>query len=377
MAFTHSERKRRKEALDNVMSRCGLDGLILIGDTNVGGNIYGDFRYFVDNRIITGRQVALVFSGSPPVLLVSTEIQRQAAERRSSITDVRVSEDMIGDTVIIIKERGLSSGRFGVSFEVLSVAWYEYLKKELSGAEWIETHSEILKERFKHSKEEAELLKKCAHLADGAYKAAMDTIKPGVTEYEIASAIEAYTRARGAEQNFTLVSCGRFSRGDQNTLSLPYSPSMRKVEPGDSVVMEITPCLEGYWTQLVRVVNVGMPNPELEVFHRVARDAIKVSLPLLKPGNTVNQIVESIDRYVKDCGYIPGPPYGHICSVDLIDERVSRKNKDPFTANTAVIIHPTVFTPDAKRSFFWGETYLITDDGYVRLNSASDELFTL
>jgi len=42
-----------------------------------------------------------------------------------------------------------------------------------------------------------------------------------------------------------------------------------------------------------------------------------------------------------------------------------------------VILHPTVFTPDLKNSFFWGETYLVTEDGCERLHHASDELMTL
>lgn len=33
--------------------------------------------------------------------------------------------------------------------------------------------------------------------------------------------------------------------------------------------------------------------------------------------------------------------------------------------------------PDRKNSFFWGETYLVTDSGYERINRASDELLTL
>jgi len=236
MPFSLLERNRRREAMARIMARCNLIGLLFIGDTNVGGNIYGDFRYYVDNRIITGRQVALLFADYPPVLLTSTAIQKQAAERRSSITDCRVSENMVADIVKIFEERGLTVGRVGVNFEVMPSAWLEYLKSNLPNIEWIETHHEMLSERFNHSKEEADLLKTSAELADGAFKAAMEMIRPGVTEYEIVAAIEAYTRARGAEQNFTLVACGRFSMGDDNTLPLPYAPSWRKVQPHDNAL---------------------------------------------------------------------------------------------------------------------------------------------
>ena len=141
--------------------------------------------------------------------------------------------------------------------------------------------------------------------------------------------------------------------------------------------MEITPCVEGYWTQLVRTVNVGSPNVELEKLYRVSRKAIKNALNVFKPGKTVRDVVAAIDAHVESCGYVPKPPYGHVCGVDLIDARVSPENGQVLRPETAVILHPTLFTPDNKNSFFWGETYLVTDDGCERLNRASDELLTL
>jgi Xaa-Pro aminopeptidase len=351
--------------------------LILFGDTSVGSDVLGDLRYYVGHRNIAGRQVAMLFPRREPVLFVGSAIQRQAAERQSSIRDCRLSDSMPADMVKLLKEQNVRNGRVGVNFEVLPVNWYRTLKEELPEIEWVETHEDILSIRLHHVPEEAELFRKCAALGDGGYQAALVTIRPDVSEYEIAAAIEAYARARGAEQHFTLVGSGKFAPGDQNGLPLPYSPSMRRVEAGDSVVMEISPRLEGYWTQLVRTVNVGSPNAELEKLHRISHDAIRKALEVFKPGKTIRDVVAKIDAHIKSCGYIPKPPYGHVCGVDLIDARVSPQNEQVLEPGTAVILHPTVFTPDLKNSFFWGETYLVTEDGCERLHHASDELVTL
>jgi Xaa-Pro aminopeptidase len=377
MAFSDTERKRRQEAIHRIMDTRGLKALILFGDTNVGSDVLGDLRYYVDHRNIAGRQVAMLFPRREPVLFVGSAIQRQAAERRSSIRDCRLSDSMPADMVKLLKEQNVRNGRVGVNFEVLPVNWYRTLKEELPEIEWVETHEDILSIRLHHVPEEAELFRKCAALGDGGYQAALVTIRPDVSEYEIAAAIEAYARARGAEQHFTLVGSGKFAPGDQNGLPLPYSPSMRRVEAGDSVVMEISPRLEGYWTQLVRTVNVGSPNAELEKLHRISHDAIRKALEVFKPGKTIRDVVAKIDAHIKSCGYIPKPPYGHVCGVDLIDARVSPQNEQVLEPGTAVILHPTVFTPDLKNSFFWGETYLVTEDGCERLHHASDELVTL
>jgi|SRR5271157_1294659 len=377
MAFSSAERTRREKAIRQVMEAKGLKALILIGDTNVGSEYLGDFRYYVDNRIIAGQQVAILFPQADPVLFVGTAIQQQAASRRSSVRDCRVSDDLLADAVRLLKERNILSGKIGVSFTMLSVPWYNYLRKELFGIDWVETHQEIFDVRIHHSSEEGELFRKCGLIGAGEFEAAVKMIKPGVTEYEIAAAIEEYGRVRGAEQHFTLVGSGRYVPGDSNGLPLPYSPSQRRVEAGDSVVMEITPRVEGYWTQIVRTVNVARPNAELEELYRVSRDAIRKGLEVFKPGKTIRDVVLTMDAHVKECGYLFRPPTGHICGIDLIEGRVSPQNTRVLEPGTAVIIHPTVGTPDGKNTFFWGETYLVTDGGYERLNPVTDELITV
>ena len=377
MAFSSAERERRDGEIRKIMDAKELKALMLLGDTNVGNDILGDFRYYVDNRVIAGRQVAILFPQAEPVLFMVTGIQQQAAQRRSSVRDCRVTEDTIAEVIKLLKERGVSSGKVGVNLHVLPVAWYESLKKEIPGVDLVETHKEILEVRFRHVSEEADLFRRCASLGDGSFDAAAKMIKPGVSEYEIAAALEGYSRARGAEQHFTLVGSGKFAFGEKNNLPLPYAPSGRRVEAGDSVVLEITPCLEGYWTQIVRTVNVGEPNAELEKLYVVARDAIKKGMEVFRPGKTIRDVVEAMSAYVSGRGYLPRPPFGHICGTDLIDGRVSPANSQPLDPGMAVIIHPTVVTPDGKDSFFWGETYLVTEDGYERINHVTDELLTV
>jgi Xaa-Pro aminopeptidase len=227
---------------------------------------------------------------------------------------------------------------------MLPLAWYNFLRQELPQVDWVETHDRIMQIRFQRSQEEAEMLRKGAILADGGFGAAIKMIRPGVSEYEIVAEIEHYARSGGAEAHFTLIGSGKFALGDGNRLPLPYSPSPRRVEDGDSIVMEITPRYEGYWTQLVRTVNVGRPNEDLKKLHQVCRDAIKKGLERFKPGNRVKDIVLAMEAYVTDCGYLFKPPSGHMCGIDGIEARVSRQNEMVLEPRMAVIIHPTVFT---------------------------------
>jgi Xaa-Pro aminopeptidase len=375
--FTTAEREARHKAILEIIKKDHLMALLLIGDTNVGNGFLGDLRYYTDNFIIFGRQVVVVFPQSEPVLFAGSEIQRQAAVKRSSVKDCRLSEDLIADVAKLLKERGISAGRIGINFEMLPLAWYHFLRQELPQISWVETHDRMMQIRFKRSQEEVDRFRKGAVLADGGLQAALRMIRPGVSEYEIVAEIERFARAGGAEAHFTLIGSGKFAFGEDNRLPLPYSPSPRRVEDGDSIVMEITPRYEGYWTQLVRTVNVGTPNNDLKKVHQVCRDSIQKGLERFKPGNSVKDVVLAMEAYVMGCGYLFKPPTGHLCGIDGIEARVSRQNEMVLEPGMAVIIHPTVYTPDGKNSFFWGETYLVSHDGYERLQGSTDELLTI
>lgn len=377
MALTTKERELRDRALRNLMKTQDLQALLLIGDTNVGHHFYGDLRYYTDNRIIFYRQVVVILPETEPVLFAGSEIQRQAALRRSSVKDCRLIDNPIVDVVRLLKERGIFRGKVGVNLEMLSTAWYLYLRQELPQIEWVETHEQIMQIRFQHSKEEMEIFRKGAKLGDGGFEAVLRMIRPGVNEFEIAAEIERAARSGGAEDHFTLIGSGKFSLSEENALPLPYSPSFRQIELGDSVVMEISPRYEGYWTQLVRTLNVGKANKDLEKIHRICHEAINKGLEQFKPGKRVKDVVLAMEDGVKESGYFLKPPIGHICGVDMVEARVTGQNEMVLQAGTAVIIHPTVFSPDEKHSFFWGETYLVKEDGYERLHRSTDELLTI
>lgn len=389
MVFSEKEKERRLTAMRQVLKKNDLKAAILIGDTNVGHSVYGDFRYFVNSHVFFQRQVCLVFPDSEPVLFAYSGFSGRMARERSFVKDVRITagypaydgidqmDPMILEVPSVLEERGVLRGRVGVDLETLSILWHNYLKKKTPELQLVEMHKELMNIRFERSPEEAEMLRVCAACGDASFQAVLNVIRPGVTEHEIAAEIDYAARKKGAAQHFTLIASGKFAFGDSNGLPLPVPPSGRKIEIGDTVVMEITPRYEGYWTQLVRMVNVGRPNPDLERMQIAARDAIKKGLEYFKPGKKVNDITIAMKNHVDSCGFVGKPPFGHICGTDLVEDRVTLDNDKVLQPGFNTILHPMVYTADGKNVIFWGETYLATAEGYERLHRTGDDLITL
>jgi Xaa-Pro aminopeptidase len=377
MGFTETEKKRRHGAIQELLRAKDLQALLLIGDMNVGHSFHGDFRYYTNNHIFFQRQVAVVFPGAGPVLFNYSDFSRRASVERSFVDDCRVSTNFIADTVELIKAQGVSRGRIGVNFEMLPAIWYSYLRTELADAELLDVHDDIMEIRFQHSEEEIEVYRKGAALADAGFEAALKVIRPGISEYEIIAEIEYATRRQGADENFTLIGSGKFAFSDARSLPLPVPPSERRIKTGDSIVMEITPRYQGYWTQLVRMVNVGQRNDDLEKIQTVARDAIRRGLEEFKPGKRVKDVALAMQAYIAETGFVPRAPFGHVCGIDLVEERVTLDNERLIVPGFAAIVHPMVQTADGKNLIFWGETYLAAEEGCERLHRTGDDLLTL
>ncbi len=375
MLFSSAEKERRFLAARELLDAEDLHALIVIGDGTVGPGLNGDFRFFTNNRITFHRQVFIYLPSAEAILLAGSDIAVKTARARSFVKDCRVSSDLCGDIINILKEKGMVEGRVGVNYEMLSTEWYLRLRKEFSEIIWVETHPQILEIRNRRSNEEVDVLRKCAELADRAFSAAVEVIKPGVTEHEIAAAIEYAACKDGAEENFTLIASGKFDDQEQFYLSVPTS---RKIEKGDSVAMEISPRYGGYWTQVVRTVNVGENNNrEMIKMHEVCKSTIRAGLKLLKPGSTLSAVLQAMYDYVEGTDFNLIQPVGHNCGLDLDEAKLTSDNKTILTPGTAIAVHPSICTADGKVMFYWGETYLVTENGNERLIASTDELLTV
>ena len=61
-------------------------------------------------------------------------------------------------------------------------------------------------------------------------------------------------------------------------------PTDRKLQPGDSVITELTPCVNGYYAQICRTIVLGPPSAgQLESFS-IFHEAQQAAQDLIKPG---------------------------------------------------------------------------------------------
>jgi Xaa-Pro aminopeptidase len=105
--------------------------------------------------------------------------------------------------------------------------------------------------------EEIERIRAAARVAVAGMKAAVEAVKPGLTESQVAAEAEYSMRQAGAEEFWrTYVSSG------PRTNIAHGLPTLHKLQAGDLVMIDIHPIVNGYSADMCRTVCVGRPTAE-------------------------------------------------------------------------------------------------------------------
>ena len=246
-------------------------------------------------------------------------------------------------------------------------------------AEFFDAASILLPMRFIKGEEERRLLKRAAEMNDGAYQEVLRRLRPGMKEYEVAGIVEGYHRGNGADKTFNLVFSGSFPVTKEGLpfQGLPWCPGQREIEKGDCVHLEMTTVYGGYWNQLVRIISVGCQNAELARFHEASVATIRVGVEAMKVGTITSAAVRAMAGAAEEKNFKLTTPLGHFCGLDLIEARVHAESQVVLDPGVTMILHPRLDDSRGRNVLPWGETYLMTDQGPLRLNQTDDALHTV
>ena len=367
----------RQEALGGIMEQRRLDAALFVGNSAVGTPAYGCFRYFSDHRVYYHLQALVSRPGKPPAICCGSILHLKGVRLRG-FEDVRISPDILGSVCAILSEQPVR--RLGVNLDMLPSLWYLELKKRWPEVELVDVTADVFALRAVHSEYEVECIRQCAKIADIGYEAVCAMARPGVRMSDLHAELDSAMKSAGAEETFTLMSNGKFSY-ENNGLPIIRAfswPDDRVVRYGDDIGMEITPRYKGYWTQMVRTVSIGEKNPDLQRAHDVSLELVSTTVKLLRPGVMLGDVLGHMWERTRELGFIPKLPFGHVVGLDL-DEggRGSLESTFVLEKNANVVLHPTMVLGDMDYSIFWGDPYLVTENGGERINESSTELRTL
>lgn len=258
------EYPQRWQKVQKVLEEQKLDMILAYADDRATyGTAYG--RYFADMPVHFENVLVMFARDREPVLLVGPETDGYA-QLRSAIRDIRVlaefsaeDEDYPFSTVIPLKEIvkdvvGESVQRVGLAAKVhMSATLYEAIQAALPGVEFVEADKPLEEIRGIKTEAEIEVIRYAYKIADLGMQAAIDAIRPGVTEREVAAEAEYAMRKAGCEGYGIdpMVASGK------NTDHIIARTTFRTIQEGDVVCVTLAPRYEGYHGACARTILVG------------------------------------------------------------------------------------------------------------------------
>lgn len=160
--------------------------------------------------------------------------------------------------------------------------------------------------RLVKDKEEIERIRAAAKVADAGMKAAVESVKPGFTESQVAAEAEYSMRKAGAEGFWrTYVSSG------PRTNIAHGLPTMRKLQPGDLVMIDLHPIVNGYSADICRTISLGKPTTDQQAAYDLYVKAQQATVSKAKAGVSMVELEQTLHGLLKEAGHaehIFGPP---------------------------------------------------------------------
>ncbi len=232
-------------------------------------------------------------------------------------------------------------------------------------------------EKLREIKDEDELacIKKACAITSDAFSYIITVIKEGMTEKEIALALESWMLSHGADSLAfsTIIAAG--ANG-----SLPHAvPGDYRVQKGDMITMDYGAKYHGYCADMTRTVALGEPSEDMRKVYQVVYDAQAMSERALKK-DSMTDAVDAVARdYIDSMGYAGrfGHGLGHSLGIDIHENpRLSVSCHETVKSGHVLTVEPGIYLPGVGGVRI-ENTCVVRESGNEALTYAPRELIIL
>ncbi|HEX2698991.1 MAG TPA: aminopeptidase P family protein [Acidimicrobiales bacterium] len=263
-----------------------------------------------------------------------------------------------------------------LGLEAANVTW---ARQRSFAAEWFPSSelvpTEGLVEELRRVKDDGEVARMAAAagIADDALAAVKPMLADGISEADLALALDSEMRRLGASGcSFdTIVASG------PNGAKPHARPSPRSIEEGELVVLDFGAIVDGYCSDMTRTVCVGPPrSPTLSRMVEVVAASQQAGVEAVRAGQAAADIDRVCRQVIADAGWADAFLHstGHGVGLDIHEAPfVSATSSDTLAAGYVVTVEPGVYLPD-HGGVRIEDTVVVTDDGCRTLTLAPKDL---
>ncbi|MBF0817983.1 M24 family metallopeptidase [Streptococcus acidominimus] len=320
------------------------------------------------------------FWGTAGTVLVTAERQilitddRYIAYARSAVKDFEIvsNRDALSVVAQVLKDSYLRE----VAFEdEVSVAYYQAMQSRFEGIHLIPTTDMVMGLRMIKDKAEIATIQHACQISDQAFLDALDFIRPGKTELEVANFLDFRMRELGSEAvSFDTIAASGYRS------AMPHGRASNKViEAGDALTLDFGCIYNHYVSDMTRTIYIGSVSDEEAEIYQTVLAANQALIATAKAGMEYREFDGVPRRVIEAAGY--GPYFthgiGHGMGLDVHEvPYFSQTATATIQAGMVLTDEPGIYL-EGKYGVRIEDDLLITETGCKILTSAPKELIVI
>ena len=353
LPFSNEEYNQRLNKLRSKMDKDNLDMIILTSMHNIAyysGFIYCSF----------GRPYGCIITENK-IVTISANIDASQPWRRSHCENIIYTDwkkDNFLKAITSIIDENKIPKNIGIENDHITLEMNEKIQSIFSASAFTDISKKLMKLRMIKSKEEIEIIKNGARIADIGGEEIVKNIKEGATELEIAITgrdkmeKEIAKTYPDAEYMDTWV----WFQSGINTDGAHNPKTNRKLVNGDILSLNTFPMISGYYTALERTLFLDNVNDESLKAWEANVKVHKRGLELIKPGVKCSDICNELNELFAELGYLQYRTFGYGHSFGVLSHFYGREaglelREDIDTVleeNMVISMEPMILIPEGN-----------------------------
>jgi len=286
-----------------------LQGRIAEAGIDVVAILYSrDLYYFTG----TAQPCVLLVSPREFHLFIRRGYERAVADTGNWLEARHLSNEGRLDAIANkLREWKITKGVLGMELDTTPAEIYLEWQKLLPEFRLVDISPLVLEQRKTKDVEEIACIRQACTVVDAGHRRALEVLREGITELEFAAAIEDAHRRAGHEglsffrrpdffmsrgpvgsgANLMTASGIVYSiAGVGMSAALPVGPSMKKIEKGEPIVIDIPTLYQGYHGDQSRTYVMGKASDGLRSLHSGLKDISDRIISNMTPGKTCKEL---------------------------------------------------------------------------------------
>jgi len=272
-----------------------------------------------------------------------------------------------------VQALGLDGRRIGVEPRQLRLLEFRHVKNGAPEADYPDASNVLSDMRLKKDKAEVDAMRHAVKIAQDALEATIPFIKVGMTEKEVSSELVVQLLKHGSEPEMPF---SPIVSGGPNTANPHASPSDRKLQVGDLLVVDWGAAYDGYISDLTRTFAVGQVDEEYLKIHKIVKEANAAGRAAGKPGVPCANVDKAARDVIEQAGY--GVYFthrtGHGIGMEGHEEPYMRgDNMQLLEPGMAYTVEPGIYLPD-RNGVRIEDNVVVTETGVDVLSDMPREI---